>query len=305
MHPNRRQFLALSAAAFSAASLGASGQNPGARLKRCVFTKAFQSLSYEALAERMATLGADGIEATVRKGGHIEPEKAPDELPKLVAALKTHGLEVTVMASNINDPSDPLSEKTLRLASKLGIQRYRMDYYHYAKDREIDAQHTEWRAKLKDLAAMNRALGLTGLYQNHAGEAYFGAGLWDLHEVLAGIDRREIGVMYDIRHATVEGGHSWPVAFLRVLPHIETIICKDFVWKGGKVENVPLGEGQVDYPRYLKMLAGTDFSGPVSLHVEYIDHLDPELVPQHLAANQRDLQRLDALLSTAFGTSNP
>ena len=60
--------------------------------KICAFVKFVQTLSYDELAERIAELGFDGIEATIRTKGQIEPERAADELPALVEALRKAGL---------------------------------------------------------------------------------------------------------------------------------------------------------------------------------------------------------------------
>ena len=37
------------------------------------------------------------------------------------------------------------------------------------------------KPQLRDLAALNRELGLTALYQNHGGRSNVGGQIWDLH----------------------------------------------------------------------------------------------------------------------------
>ena len=103
----------------------------------CAFIKFVQELSYEELAAKVAAMGYQGIEATVRKGGHVLPERVEQDLPRLVRALKREGLEVTVMASDINDPSDPVQRRVMETASELGVQRYRMKYYRYSFDKPV------------------------------------------------------------------------------------------------------------------------------------------------------------------------
>lgn len=264
----------------------------------CVFTKPFNSLSFDQLAEGMKAIGADGIEAPIRKGGHIEPREVEDRLPLLVEALRKRGLEITVLTSDINDPRDPLTYKVLRTAARLGIKRYRMQYFTYDLTKSIEKQIQEWKPQIKDLAAMNRELGIRAVYQNHAGEKLLGAAIWDLRLLLEGIPIEEIGVAYDIRHATVEGGMSWPITFQMIRPHLDTVYVKDFRWVNGKPENVPLGEGQVS-PKFFEMLAETGFRGPISLHEEYLDHRKPELVPKHLEAIKADLSTLNQWLKRA------
>ncbi len=291
---SRRGFLA---AASSAAAAQVLAQSPGESESRrsenkiCVFTKPFNSLSFDQLADRVAELGFDGIEAPIRAGGHIEPTAVEDRLPELVEALAKRKLEVTVLTSDVNDPDDPLTKRVLRTAATLGIKRYRMKYFKYDLADPIAEQLESWRPRLRDLAAMHHDYGIQGLYQNHAGTQYMGAALWDLKEVLRDIPVGDIGVAYDIRHATVEGATSWPVTFDAIRPHVAAVYVKDFRWHGKKVENVPLGEGNVS-PTFFQMLADADFSGPISLHEEYLDHRPPELVPQHLAAIKKDLATL-------------
>jgi len=296
---SRRNFLLAASCSLASASIetkAATAADSSAKNSICVFTKPFNSLAFDELADRIAELGFDGIEAPIREGGHIEPKAVPDELPKLVEALRKRDLEVMVMTSGINDPNEPLTEKVLKTASELGIRRYRMKHLKYDFNKPILKQINEWRPQFKDLAAMNKELGITAVYQNHAGRNYLGASLWDLRRLLDGIAVDEIGVAYDIRHATAEGGMSWPVTYHMIHPHIDTVYVKDFIWNEGvKPQNVPLGEGRID-GYFFKLLKKSGFKGPISLHEEYLDHRKPELVPEHLAAINKDFVALKKFL---------
>ncbi|MEQ9411046.1 MAG: sugar phosphate isomerase/epimerase family protein [Fuerstiella sp.] len=293
---SRRTFLAATAAAGLVAPSRLSARQPAVgRNPVCVFTKPFNSLTHEQLASQVAPLGFDGIEAPVRSGGHIEPEAVPEQLPELVQALAARNLEITVLTSDINDPADPLTEKVLTTASRLGIRYYRMKYFRYDENQSITQQIDQYRGRLKDLAAMNRQLNITALYQNHAGRNYFGAAVWDLYRALENIDPRHVGMAYDIRHATVESGTAWPIGFRLVRPHIQVVYVKDFVWGEQKPTNVPLGQGRVD-AKFFEMLRSTGFNGPISLHEEYLDHRRPELVPQHWQAIAADFRTLKSWL---------
>ncbi|MEQ8786252.1 MAG: sugar phosphate isomerase/epimerase family protein [Pirellulaceae bacterium] len=260
--------------------------------KLCAFVKFLQSLSFSELADVIADLGFDGIEATVRPGGQIPPERAEEELPKLVEALRRRGLEVTIMTTAINDAHDKLSRTVLKTAADLGVKKYRMGYYRYDLSKPIAPQLNELRPALRDLAALNRELGVAAVYQNHSGAKNVGAPVWDLHELLRDIPPREIGVAFDIRHATVEGGLDWPIHFQLMRPHLGAVYIKDFHWQGRRPENVPLGEGQVD-PAFFKQLAAADFTGPISLHVEYLPKAGTD---ENIAALRRDLATLRKLL---------
>lgn len=238
-----------------------------------VFSKHLQWLDYDGMAEVAAEIGFDGVDLTVRPGGHVLPERVEEDLPKAVEAARKAGIEIRMMTTAINDPSDPLTKSILKTAGALGIRYYRMGYYRYRNDMPVQTTLNEIKPRLRDLAAMNEQYGLSASYQNHAGNGYVGAPLWDLHLLLKDLDPRWIGSQYDIRHATVEGGTSWPTTLRLLAPHINTLVAKDFLWtkRQGKwrVENYPLGEGMVDFSQYFSVLDRQKIVAPFSLHLEY------------------------------------
>ena len=300
----RRRFLAQSSLAAAAVAApktrlsAAKSTHAKGRYKIVGFSKPFQKLSYDDTADVAAEVGWDGIECPVRPKGQIEPERAPDELPKLAAALKRRGLEVGVMTTRINSVDQPHTEAALRTAAQLGIKRYRMDYWKYDRKRSIPEQLREIRPKLKDLAAMNAEIGIQGCYQNHSGRNYVGAPVWDLHGLIKGIDPRHLAVCFDIGHATVEGGYAWESHAHLLQPHFGAIYVKDFRWaklaKGWKAAWCPLGEGMVN-KAFFTTLKKSSFDGPISQHHEY-DHGEGRRMIQLM---QKDLKVLRQWLAKA------
>ncbi|MFP6619424.1 MAG: sugar phosphate isomerase/epimerase family protein [Pirellulaceae bacterium] len=293
----RRKFLkgaGLAGLTFAARPGALDAAAPAAsKRKICAFIKFIQELPYKQLAETVAELGFDGIEATVRKGGHVLPERVEDDLPKLVEALKGVGLEITVMASSVNSLAQPDTRKVLKTAAALGVKRYRLAYYRYDTKRPILEQLNALKPVLRDLTAFHRELGLQGVYQNHAGASSVGAPVWDLQRLMEGYPACDLAIAFDIRHATVEGGLAWPLHFQVAQPHLGAIYVKDFNWdKDRKPVNVPLGTGQVN-PRFFSLLRQSSFSGPISLHVEY---LPKGGVAANIAALKNDLATLRRLL---------
>ncbi len=55
----------------------------------CIFSKHLQWLDYESMAGAAARLGFDGIDLTIRPGGHVPPEQAEEKLPRVVEAADT------------------------------------------------------------------------------------------------------------------------------------------------------------------------------------------------------------------------
>lgn len=238
-----------------------------------VFSKHLQWLDYEATADTAAEIGFDGVDLTVRPGGHVLPERAVDDLPRAVEAIQSAGLFASLMTTAITHPDDPLTEPILRTASKLGITHYRMGYLDYDDEIGVAASLERYKLQVRDLAAINEHYGLHGAYQNHAGTRV-GGPVWDLWELLSGIDPRWIGCQYDVRHAVVEGGSAWPLGLKLLHDYVQTTVIKDFRWAqrdDGRwyQQNVPVGEGMVDFDQYFGLVKQLGIEGPISMHFEY------------------------------------
>jgi sugar phosphate isomerase/epimerase len=294
---DRRQFIAAGTAFAAAGMTGLStkqvvAQDAKSQPNICAFTKFLQDLSYEKLAATIKQLGFDGVEATVRNKGHVLPERVEDDLPKMVEALKRHEVEIVAMATDVTS-ADALSEKLLQTAAGLSVKWYRMGFLKYEPDRPVLKQLDALKPQFKELADLNRQLGLQGLYQNHSGAKYIGATLWDLHRLIHDLPVAQLGSAFDIRHATIEAGLSWSVDFELMTPHIGAIFVKDFDWDKKKAKHVPLGTGRVD-PKFFDMVRESGFKGPYSLHVEYLGN---EGIEANVAALKRDQKQLRKWLS--------
>ncbi|MHB1081662.1 MAG: sugar phosphate isomerase/epimerase family protein [Prosthecobacter sp.] len=295
----RRTFLRnLSSLAFTAPLMA---ETPKTKNTVCFFTKHLQGLSFDDIASLGAEAGFNGVEAPIRPKGHIEPEKVADELPKFIDALKKQGMEMTIMTSGINEVSkEQHTEEVLRTAAKLGVKRFRMNYYKYDLKQPIWEQLQAVRPKIKDLVALCKEIGIQPMFQNHSGKDYFGAPVWDIFSIMREYPAVDFSFAYDILHSTCEGGLSWPLEFNLVKDHIGAAYFKDFKWDGRKLVTVPLGEGQVD-PAYGKMLMKTGYSGPISLHLEYLkgDPKDATVLKSFREAHLRDMKTLRGWLGWA------
>jgi len=283
-----------------------TGNGPGKKtsFKINLFSKHLQFLGYEEMAEACAMAGYDGVDLTVRPGGHVLPENVERDLPLAARAVRDAGLELIMMTTRITDPADPRTETILRVSSELGIRYYRLGYYHYDHTLDMEKNLSIFRDQMSRLAAINEKYGMHGAYQNHAGN-YFGAPVWDLWQVIGELDPRWTGCQYDIRHAVVEGARSWPLGLELLKDHIRCLVTKDFRWSREEgewqIKNVPIGEGMVDFQAYFKKLKELDIAGPISMHIEYPLFPDRKMPPGQkksmaIKTIRKDLESLKKLM---------
>lgn len=270
----RRGFLVrlgLGSAALAAATPPwQSSAAEGIALPIVVFSKAYQplKLTFEEAAEFTAESGLDGVDPPVRPDGEIRPERVAEELPLYVEALRKRGLRMPYLTTAITSTSSPHAETVLRTAGKLGIERYRIGFIYRSTDAGWPRQLTEVRAQLKELAALNRQIGIGALIQNHspAGRTYVGGNLDELASIVDGFSPDQVGVAFDIAHAINVHGADWRPRFERLRPHLKAVYVKD---ANREKQFVPLGQGEVGYSGYFTLLKQIGYQAPISLHLEY------------------------------------
>jgi L-ribulose-5-phosphate 3-epimerase len=272
----------------------------------CLFSKLLPELAPRQLARAAKDLGYTGIDLTVRPQGHVLPERAAEDLPKAVEAIRAEGVEVPMITTALVSAADPTARPILTTAARLGVQFVKPGYYRYKLEdvrREIDTTKREFAG----LAQVAKDAGVRLGYHNHSG-TYVGAAVWDAMAVVDPLPAEWVGYYFDVRHAVVEGGDAgWRIALQLVAPRLKMLAMKDFRWernpKGGwGVENCPIGEGMVNWNEYAKQLARIRFNGLVSVHVEY-DITGPTpaaRLEKALAAARRDLQFTKARLDEAY-----
>ena len=274
---------------------------PGAPV--VMFSKHLAELSWSDLGRAVREAGFDGVDLTVRPGGHVLPERVTEDLPRAVAAIRDGGSQVAMLTTGLTRADDPAARATFTAARAVDVPRLKCGYYRYAfadARRELADATTAFHA----LVALAASAGVVLAYHNHSGN-YVGAPMWDALRMVEGQPSAATGLYFDIRHATVEGGlGGWRAAVQMAAPHLRMLAIKDFYWEKDtagrwRVVDCPVGEGMVDWKAFGAELRAARFSGPMSVHVEY----DPggrtpvEKTERMLAAAVRDRERLTTLLA--------
>ena len=269
----RRDFIRTSAFFGIASSFFSNPRYlPYDRLHINMYSRHLQFLEYGAMAEVVKDMGFDGVDLTVRPGGHVEPQQVNTKLAEALGAIRERGLSAESITTNVLDSTDPIGIGVLEEASKQGVKLYRMGYLKFPEGYSVDGGITFLNGEIKRLVLLNERLGLAAAFHNHASNDVRAA-IWDIWHLLENTNPRYIGCQYDIRHATVEGAVSWKTGLRLISSRINSIVLKDFVWekKEGRwtIKNVPLGQGMVDFPAFFRELKEYKINVPVTIHCEY------------------------------------
>jgi sugar phosphate isomerase/epimerase len=315
---SRREFVQVSSAAAWAGAVplvaAAQGPSPAAGAFRgvlCLFSKPVPQLNWTELAQSAKAAGFGGIDLTVRRGGHVSPDRVTEDLPKAVAAIRQAGLEVPMITAELLSADDPTAEPVLSAAGKLAIPYMKPGYYRYRfvdVRKELDQAGEQFRG----LVALAQKHGVQVGYHNHSG--YLGAPVWDMARIMDTLDPKRAGYYFDLQHATSEGGvGGWRIAANLVMPRMKMMAVKDFYWQkaaaGWREAPCPLGQGMCHYKDFLKTVAQAGFHGPISLHLEYQTPgvsddqgiaLSRDKVDAVMALAKENLDTLKALLREAY-----
>jgi len=270
-HLSRREFLQRTAAVAGAVALSGRLAKAALTAKRrpfrgtlCFFSKPVPQLSWPELAETAKSAGFDGVDLTVRGGGHVRPERVTIDLPQAVKAIRAFGLQVPMITTELLRADDPTAEPILSAASKLSIPFLKPGYYQY-RFVNVLAELAEAGEKFRALVELAGRYGVQVGYHNHDG--YIGAPTWDMARVIEPLDSRWCGYYFDLSQATTEGGvGGWKIAANLVMPRLKMIAAKDFVWKQVRqgrweAENCPMGQGMSHWREFIQTLAQSDFHG--------------------------------------------
>jgi sugar phosphate isomerase/epimerase len=288
----RRDFIYKTTLAFSSVVAGLKAAEVASPSRSIIaFSKPFQHLGPNDTAAFVENIGWSGIECPVRAKGQINPQHVADDLPRFIEAFKRRSLSIPILVTDITDIHQPYAVDVLRAASKYGVKIIRLGPTRYTSNKSIDEQVSEISKRLKDIGDACAELNIKAGVENHEGATMFAAPIWDAYNAIKAAQSKALGFCFDIGHATIEGGMSWPIQARIVEPYLLSLYIKDFIWtkvpSGWKPKWCNLGDGMVD-KNYIKHLLKLGYNGPLCQHHEY-NLGDNESMVRHM---RRDLNVL-------------
>jgi len=277
------------------------------RMKLLMFSKMLKkigNLNVEEAADYIAMMGFDGVDLTVRPGGHVQPEEASRRLPEAVEIFNSRGLEVPMITSNITSADEKYAEEIFKIASECNVRFIKLGYWRYVKFGKVREQIKHVRnADLKGICRLSEEYGVTAGLHIHSGD-FLTSNPAVLYLLLKGYDPEYLCAYIDPGHMAVEGGISgWKIGMDILGEYVRMVAVKDFGWfreedretgeKRWVVRTVPLSEGLVPWMEVFKYLKQMGFDGPVSIHSEYHNISLDELIK----LTRNDLKYLKKILN--------
>ncbi|MEX0714616.1 MAG: TIM barrel protein [Pirellulales bacterium] len=270
------------------------------------FTKSFQDWTIDEVCRRFKAIGLDGLDLTVRPGGHIEPAHVERQLPLAVEAAGKHGLRIDFLTTSITDPDDD-AEKILATAMGLGIERIKLGYYSYGSFGTLAAQMDQVRKRLGRVIEVCHWHGVLPCVHIHSGGFIPSHGTM-LYELLRDFPANQVGAYVDTLHMTLEGsGDGWRQGLDLLAPWIALVAVKNFAWHAGDRDAhgqvrwhhrvVPVADGVAALPDFVAALKKLGYDGTYSLHSEYkgghsFQDLDTEGCARQTAADFEFFKKL-------------
>ena len=237
-----------------------------------VFSKVYQELKldFAQSAEVTAEAGLEGIDCAVRPGGEILPEDAAKRMPQYAQALAKRGLRILLATTAIQGVSSPHAREILETSKTLGMRYYRLGFWNHRPGLPPEQLYARIESSLKELAALNRELGLCALFQNHSSPnpktAYVGSDLAEMYRIVKNFHPDQLAVAFDLGHAIIAHGDQWRSHFDQLKKHIRVVYVKDMRRPS---QFVPFGQGEFGRTNFFRLLAEMNYHAPLSMHVEY------------------------------------
>ena len=248
-------------------------------MKYALFTDNLADLTIEQTCRAVKDAGFDGLDVTLRPGGHVLPEKAEMGLSAASQIAERVGVTLLMASTAVTDTSSPHAEDVFASCAHYGIRKIKLGYWRYRPFGNLVKQLEECVQKLRRIAVLGRKYDVLPCVHVHSGPILANGGPL-LYLILKNFDPKEVGAYVDPMHMTVEGGNSgWEMGLDLLAPWVALVGVKNFRWvEDGRDElgqqrfrsqYTPLADGHAPLPQFMSRLKQLEYDGVVSLHSEY------------------------------------
>lgn len=242
-----------------------------------LFTDNLNELSIRDACRGAKGAGFDGLDLTLRPGGHVRPENATTALPAAHEVAEAEGFSIPMVTTGIIDEDSPFAEQIIAAAHDR-IRDFKLGYWRYQPFGTILKQLDDARAKLDRIVRLTRRYQIRPCIHIHSGPLLSNMPL--IYLLLKDFSPSEVGAYVDPMHMSLEGGRlGWELVLDLVAPWLALVGVKNYLQQPAerdsfgqqqfKVNYVPLADGMAPLPQFFRRLRELNYDGIVSLHSEY------------------------------------
>jgi L-ribulose-5-phosphate 3-epimerase len=263
------------------------GPMPRSSPALCLYSDQLMKIGYHEMGQFLVMMGFDGVEMTVQMGGHVPLEGDIDlHLERSIEAMTGAGIEVPVVSTSLTAATNKTLQTVMWWASEMGVPIFRPGHWKI-QDGNVAASAMTAQREISWLAQLGRNTKLSVAIHNSTAD-FVGSNVAELNALIRPFDPL-IGLDFDIGYATAVSDAAGGIAALQIaLPRMKMATVRDVVWTkdadgSRKLTQCPIGEGIVDWPKFFGALAQANFTGPITLQVEYQPKEELEAIRKDLA----------------------
>ena len=273
-----------------------------------LFTDNLADLSIADVCREVRALGFDGLDLTLRPGGHVKPENAEMGLAEAHQLADAAKLSIPMATTGVKSADSPHAEEVFAAAAHYGVRRLKLGYWRYQPFGTLVKQLDEARRQLQSVVKLAQKYHVLPCVHVHSGDILSNGGP-ATYLILKDFAPTEVGAYVDSMHMVAEGGISgWQMGLDLLAPWLALVGLKNFRFveegrdtKGQqrfRAQKTPLADGQAPIPEFLAHLQQLKYDGIVSLHSEYKGRgsFRALTTPELLRQSAEDLRFLKSLL---------
>ena len=267
-----------------------------------LFTDNLSELKIPDVCAEVKRVGFDGLDLTLRPGGHVPPENAEMGLSEAKRVADAAGLSIPMASTAVTGTDSPHAEQVFASAAHYGVRRLKLGYVKYEPFGTLAKQIDDAHARLERVIKLGEKYNVLPCVHVHSGANIPNHGTL-LYMLLRDFKPGRIGAYVDLMHMSVEGGLSgWEMGLDLLGPWVALVGIKNYRWvergrddKGQATwatQYVPIQDGQAPLPQFVERLKQIKYDGIVSFHSEYHELKTPALLEQ----SRKDLAYFKTLL---------
>ena len=268
-----------------------------------LFTDDLSDLTVREVCRAAKKAGFDGLDLTMRPGGHVKPENAEAGLAETHAIADEEGVSILMATTGITVADDPLTEPVIAAAHRR-MRSFKLGYWRYEGFGSALKQLDDAKRKLDGIIALTRRYHIRPCLHVHSGPILSNGPL--LYLLIKDYSPADVGAYVDTLHMSYEGGGSgWEMMLDLFTPGVALVGVKNYIWNATErdaygqqrfqIRKSPLADGVSPLPEFFQRLKQIKYDGIVSLHSEYksLGLTSPQILEQAKA----DLQYLKQVLA--------